>query len=654
MDAEHNIKNRLSFAGLLITLGIIYGDIGTSPLYVMKAIVGSSVISRDLILGGLSCIFWTLILITTFKYIYLALKADHQGEGGIFSLYALVKKNPVKWPLIAALIGCSALLADGFITPPISISSAIEGLNLIYPELPTIPIVLTILFLLFVFQQFGTSVIGKIFGPIMFVWFSTIGVLGLIQVIQHPEILVALNPYYAVKLIVSHPGGFWILGAVFLCTTGAEALYADLGHCGKKNIQVSWVFVLSALLLNYMGQSVWCLQHEGEVLGETLSPFYALMPEKYLTYYIVLATAATIIASQALISGCFTLISEAIKQRLWINMEVNYPADSKGQVYIPFINWVLFTGCILIIILFRKSANMEAAYGLTITIDMIMTSALLLLFFKTRNKPTYMLILLGLLFFTIETTFLVSNLRKFFYGGWFTFFISLITFFILYFLHKARTIRDSYNQMVDLKDFEPMFESVIGDESIPKTATNLVFMSRKSKRTAMVDSNIIYSIFQQNPKRADVYWFIHVDILDYPHEHEKSYYVKTIIPNKVFFVRLEFGFKVKHKVNRLFHRIVDQMVENGEVDELSRYPSMREHNIKADYKFIFVKPMLSADNDLKPINALAMKVYEALGKISYPAYREFGLDNVHTEEEYTPLRIHLSEELIIDRKEGFD
>ncbi|MBL0077572.1 MAG: KUP/HAK/KT family potassium transporter [Bacteroidetes bacterium] len=653
MEKQLTNNKKLSASGLLITLGIIFGDIGTSPLYVIKAIVGNEPINRELILGALSCIFWTLIIITTFKYIILALKADNNGEGGIFSLYALVKKHPAKWPLIAALIGCSALLADGFITPPISISSAIEGLNIIYPKLPTIPIVLTILFLLFIFQQFGTSIIGKTFGPIMFLWFTVIGILGLIKVIEYPFIFSALNPYYAFQLLFNHPGGFWILGAVFLCTTGAEALYADLGHCGKKNIQLSWIYVFCCLILNYMGQSIWCLQHDGQLLND-VSPFYALIPSAYLTYFILLATAATIIASQALISGCFTLISEAIKQRLWINLKVNYPADSKGQVYIPAINWVLFIGCILIIIIFKKSANMEAAYGLTITIDMIMTSALLLLFFKKRNWPVFLLIILGIIFFSIEFTFLLSNLKKFFYGGWFTFFIASITFSILYLLHKARTIRDTYNNMVSLDDYVPMFESIMKDETIPKTATNLVFMSKKSKRTSFVDSNLIYSIFQQNPKRADVYWFIHVDTLDYPHEHEKSYSVKTIIPNKVFFVRLEFGFKVKHKIQRLFHKAVEQMVESDEVDLLSRYPSMREHNIKADFKFIFIKPKLSEDNDLRPKNLLAMKVYEALASISYKPYKEFGLDDVNIEEEYVPLKIHLSEELIIHRKEHID
>jgi KUP system potassium uptake protein len=651
---EHTIiKNRLSFSGLLITLGIIYGDIGTSPLYVMQAIIGKNVIDEELILGSLSCIFWTLIIITSFKYVYLALKADHQGEGGIFSLYALVKKHPAKWPLIAALIGCSALLADGFITPPISISAAVEGLNIIYPDLPTIPIVLSILLLLFIFQQFGTSIIGKTFGPIMFIWFTVIGSLGFIKVLQYPKIFMALNPFYGINLLTHHTGGFWILGAVFLCTTGAEALYADLGHCGKKNIQVSWIFVFSCLVLNYLGQCVWCLQHTGELLNER-STFYALVPPQYLSYFIILATTATIIASQALISGCFTLISEAIKQRLWINMKVYYPAESKGQIYIPSINWILFAGCLLIIILFKKSTNMEAAYGLSITINMLMTSALLLLFFRTKQKPVIVLILLGLIFFSVELIFLLSNLRKFFYGGWFTFFGATITFFILYFLHKARTIRDGYNEMVDLNDFVPMFNSIMNDNSIAKTATNLVFMSKKSKKTSNVDSNIIYSIFQQNPKRADVYWFIHVDTLDYPFEHEKSFYVKTIIPKKVFFVRLEFGFKVKHKVNRLFLKAVEQMVENGEVDECSRYPSMREHNIMADFKFIFVKPKLSEDNDLKPGNMFAMKVYESLASISYPPYKEFGLDNVNVAEEFVPLKIHLQEELTLHRKEGFD
>lgn len=653
MSSANNIRSKLSLPGLLITLGIIYGDIGTSPLYVVKAIIGKNPIQPDVILGALSCIFWTLIITTTFKYVYLAMQADNQGEGGIFSLYALVKKHQAKWPLIAALIGCSALLADGFITPPISISSAVEGMNILYPDLPTIPVVLTILVLLFIFQQFGTGTIGKTFGPIMLIWFTVIGGLGLVKVIHHPEIFNALNPVYAYDLLFAHPGGFWILGAVFLCTTGAEALYADMGHCGKHNIQVSWIYVLTCLILNYMGQSIWCLQHRGVTLNDT-SPFFELIPKQYLTFLIVLATLATIIASQALISGCFTLVSEAIKQRLWINLKVDYPSESKGQVYIPAMNWVLMCGCIFIIILFQRSTNMEAAYGLTITVDMLMTTSLLLLFFKIKKKSFLFILSIGVLFFSIESVFLFSNLKKFFYGGWFTFFIASFTFFILFCLHKARSIRDTYNNMLELEPFKNMFEALIKDESIPKTATNLVYMSKKSKRTSNVDSNIIYSIFQQNPKRADVYWFIHVDTLDYPHEHEKNYYVKTIIPGKVFFVRLEFGFKVKHKVNRLFHTIVDHMAERGEVDELSRYPSMRQNNIRADFKFVFIKPKLSEDNDLKPRNLLVMNVYDMLSKISYPPHKEFGLDAVNTEVESAPLQIHHEEDLILQRKEGFD
>lgn len=634
-------------------MGIIFGDIGTSPLYVMKAIIGNNIISKELIMGGASCIFWTLLIITSFKYVFLALKADNQGEGGIFALYGLVKHHPAKWPLIAALIGCSTLIADGFITPPISISSAVEGLDILYPHLPTIPIVLTILLLLFVFQQFGTSTIGKTFGPIMLLWFSAIGILGVLQILRHPEILNAWNPYYAIHLLTKYPGGFWILGAVFLCTTGAEALYADLGHCGKSNIQVSWLFVLSCLILNYLGQSAWCLQHEGEMLNIG-STFYAIVPKHLLTYFIILATIATIIASQALISGCFTLVSEAIKQRLWVNLRVDYPAESKGQIYIPAINWLLFVGCIIIIILFRESSNMEAAYGLTITIDMIMTTGLLMLFFRLEKKPLLIIAALGLTFFSIEFIFLLSNMRKFFYGGWFTFFIASISFMLLFFLHRARSIRDGYNQMVDLDDFVPMFNAIIDDNSIPKEATNLVFMSRKSKKTAQVDSNIIYSIFQRNPKRADVYWFIHVDILDYPNEHDKNYYVKTIIPGKVFFVRLEFGFKVKHKVNRLFHKIVEEMIQSGEVDELSRYPSMREHNIPADFKFVFVKPKLSEDNDLKPRTRLVMNVYEFLTNMSYPPYKDFGLDTSYIEIEATPLNFHLTNKLTLQRKERME
>lgn len=640
--------NKLSAAGVLITLGIIYGDIGTSPLYVFNAIIGEKTIDRTLILGGMSCVLWTLILITTFKYVYLALKADHNGEGGIFALYSRVKEHPAKWPIIATLIGCSALIADGFITPPISISSAIEGLDIIFPELPTMPIVVSILILLFVFQQFGTSVVGGVFGPVMTLWFVTIALLGLNQIIRHPEVLEAFNPYYALNLLTNYSGGFWILGAVFLCSTGAEALYADLGHCGKKNIHVSWVFVLFCLLLNYFGQSAWALDHIGQQLGSN-GVFYSLVPKEILPIVIFIATAAAIIASQALISGCFTLVNEAFKLRLWINHKVHYPSHSKGQVYIAPVNWFLMVGCLTVLFIFQESEKMEAAYGLSITINMLMTSMLLLLFFKQRGVRYQWLILLGILFFSLEFSFLLSNVRKFFYGGWFTFIMAMLIFGMMYFFHRARDFRNRHFKKVDLEDYKGMFEEIIDDESISKDATNLVFMTKSDGDPGIVDSNIIFSIFNHKPKRADVYWFVNVQILDNPHSEEKQYSVKTIVPGKVFFVTLQVGFKVKYTVRSLFNKVVEDMVKNGEVNETSRFTSLKNHHIEADFKYVFVKSMVPAENELNRTNKIAMATYARLNAVSYPMYKEFGLDTSNVLEEIVPMNVRLKGELNVKR-----
>ena len=429
-----------STGGVLVSLGIIYGDIGTSPLYVLTAIVGERQISRELVFGGLSCVFWTLILITTIKYIYLALNADNKGEGGIFALYALVRRYKVGWVVYPAIIGCATLIADGFLTPAISISSAIEGLRFISPEIPTVSIVISIMIALFVFQQFGTGVVGKTFGPIMALWFITIGGVGIYQLIQNPSILEALNPAYAFNLLVKYPGGFWILGAVFLATTGAEALYSDLGHVGKENVRFSWSLVLLSLLLNYYGQGAWLMNHEGQFLGDQ-RPFYASMPDWMLLFGIGIATFAAIIASQALISGIFTLVNEAMKLKLWPMTRVRYPSQLRGQIYIPSINWILMLGCIAVVLIFQESAAMEGAYGLAITINMLMTTLLLVFYFSTVKHSTFRTILIGVVFFSLETLFLISNLDKFSHGGWFTFLIAFVFFILMYVLLRARRLR---------------------------------------------------------------------------------------------------------------------------------------------------------------------------------------------------------------------
>jgi KUP system potassium uptake protein len=625
----------LSAAGVLISLGIIYGDIGTSPLYVFKAIAGDRVISTELVYGGLSCVFWTLTLITTFKYVYLALNADNKGEGGIFALYALVRRYKASWVVYPAIIGCATLISDGFITPAISVSSAVEGLRYYNPSIPTVQIVIVILIALFVFQQFGTGVVGKTFGPIMLLWFITIGTMGALQLAQNPRVLEAINPWYAVNLLTQYPGGFWILGAVFLCTTGAEALYSDLGHVGKGNIRAGWTFVKLSLLLNYFGQAAWLVDLEGQQLGERI-PFYSIMPQWFLPFGIAIATLAAIIASQALISGTFTLVNEAMKLKLWPMTRVRYPAQTKGQIYIPSINWILMVGCIFMVLYFRESSAMEGAYGLAITIDMLMTSSLLVYYFSLSKKSTLRSIALGILFFSMEGMFLVSNLDKFPHGGFVTFFIAGFLFIILYIQLRARKLRTRHIEFVDLKHYVEMIKDLQADTTVPKEATHLVYLAvADSKR--YIDSNIIYSIFRKRPKRADVYWFIHIDTVDSP--YTSKYAVDTIIPRKCFFVRIKLGFKADHRLNLLFNKIIHEMADSGEVDLISPYPSLQKYSQMADFKYIIIQSWASADSEISNFERLIIQGYRILKKFSLSTEEHYGIEAANLEVEKAPIQV---------------
>jgi KUP system potassium uptake protein len=634
-DSSSKYSIPLSATGVLISLGIIYGDIGTSPLYVFKAIAGTHVLSRELILGGLSCVFWTLTLITTFKYVYLALNADNKGEGGIFALYALVRRYKASWVVYPAIIGCATLISDGFITPAISVSSAVEGLRYYNPDIPTVQIVIIILIALFIFQQFGTGVVGKTFGPIMLIWFVTIGTLGFRQLMEHPEVLKAVNPMYAINLLTQYPGGFWILGAVFLCTTGAEALYSDLGHVGKDNIRVGWSFVKLTLLLNYFGQAAWLISQEGSVLGEQI-PFYAIMPEWFLPFGIFIATLAAIIASQALISGTFTLVNEAMKLKLWPMTRVRYPAQTKGQIYIPSINWILMVGCIFMVLYFRESSAMEGAYGLAITIDMLMTSSLLVYYFSLSKKSTFRSIALGILFFSLEGMFLVSNLNKFAHGGWVTFFIAGLLFIILYIQLRARKLRARHIEFVDLKHYVEMLKDLQADTTVPKEATHLVYLAvADSKR--YIDSNIIYSIFRKRPKRADVYWFVHIDTVDSP--FTSKYAVDTIIPRRCFFVRIKLGFKADHRLNLIFNKIIHEMADSGEVDLISPYPSLHKYSQMADFKYIIIQSWASPDSEISNFERLIIQGYRILKKFSLSTEEHYGIEAANLEIEKAPIQV---------------
>lgn len=628
--------NKVTLSGLLVTLGIIFGDIGTSPLYVLKAIIGKEVIGPEAVLGGVSCIFWTLTLQTTLKYVVLTLRADNKGEGGIFSLYTLVRRMKFKWLIFPTIIGGSALLADGMITPAISVSSAIEGLRYFNEGIDTVPIVIAIITLLFLIQQFGTKFVGQFFSPVMLLWFSMIGVLGLMSIWQFPGVIKAVNPVYAYDLLVKHPGGFWLLGAVFLCTTGAEGLYSDMGHCGKKNIRVSWTFVKAMLLFNYFGQAAWLMSQEGKFL-EDKNPFYSIMPDGFRLIGLIIATGATIVASQAMLSASFTLINEAVRLNFWPKIRVKYPTDMKGQIYIPSINWLICAGCIGIVLYFEDSARMEAAYGLTININMIMTSTLLVFFMWLKRYRTPLIILFILVYGTIEFSFLVANLNKFVHGGFVSTIISLIIFWVMWAWFKARKIRNRFVEFVKLKDYLPVLRDLSHDFSIPKTATHLVYLTSADQRDE-IESKVMYSIFQKQPKRADMYWFVHVDVRDEP--YTMDYKVTELIKGNIIRIDFRLGFRVEPRVNLMFRKVVEDMVKNFEVDITSRYESLGRKHMIGDFRFVVLEKFLSYENELPFYEKIILDMYFLFKKFSLSEERAFGLDTSSVTIEKVPLVVN--------------
>jgi KUP system potassium uptake protein len=651
MSISHkDLHCKLTLGGLLISLGIIYGDIGTSPLYVMKAIIGTQIINADIVLGGISCVFWTLTLQTTIKYVLITLSADNHGEGGIFALYALVKKTKIKWLIVPAIIGGSALLADGIITPPISVSSAVEGIKTFYPEINTIPIVIGILFVLFTIQQFGSKLVGRFFAPLMLLWFGMLGILGLLQITQHPEVLKAFNPYYAYHLLTIHPEGFYVLGFVFLCTTGAEALYSDMGHCGRKNIRISWIFVKATLVLNYFGQGAYLIHHEGKSLidlgGENGNPFYLIMADWFQPIGIVIATLAAVIASQALISGSFTLINEAMRLNFWPKVKIKYPSELKGQLYIPSINWLLFFGCVGVVLHFEKSSNMEHAYGLAIILCMIMTTILLNYYMIMKRVKLYFMVPLITIYLTIESGFFIANITKFAEGGYVTLIIAFLLISIMTIWYFAKKINKSYTQIVKIEEYKKVLLELSDDLSIPKYATHLIYMTNAG-RTDEIEEKVMYSILRKRPKRADIYWFVHVNILNEPYKTE--YKVTEIIDDTLFRVDFNLGFREPTKISLMFKEVIKDMVKKGEVDVTSRYESLNKNNIIGDFKFVLSEKYLSNDSDLTFFEKIIMNSYFFIKKISLSEESAFGLDSGSVKIEKFPMVLHAPENIGLTR-----
>jgi KUP system potassium uptake protein len=630
----HSVSQKVTAASLLVALGIIYGDIGTSPLYVLKAIVGERPIDEILVYGGVSCIFWTLLLQTTIKYIWLTLRADNDGEGGIFSLYALVKRYG-KWLVFPTILGATTLLADGIITPPISVASAVEGLTSLkgLENLQTIPIVIGILSLLFFFQRFGTQKVGVFFGPMMVVWFSMLTILGLTQIMHFPDVLKAISPVYAYELLAKYPHGFWLLGAVFLCTTGAEALYSDLGHCGRKNIRITWVFVKIALLTNYIGQAAW-LMHQGESSLAGRNPFYEIMPAWFLLPGILIATAAAIIASQALISGSFTLISEAISLNFWPRVALRQPTESKGQIYIPSVNTILWVGCILMILYFKESAHMEAAYGFSITIAMIMTTILLGYFLVFKLRWNAILVVAILLFFSvIEISFFVANVAKI-KERWMFLFFELFIFMVMYVWYFARKINNRFTRFVQIGKYSQQITMLGEDEEIPKLSTHLIYLTKANHRHE-IEEKIIKSIFAKKPKRADVYWFVHIDRTDQP--YTLSYDVTELVDNKVIKINIHVGFRVQPKTELYYKKIVQDLVREKELDLHVRPDGSSKYNAEPDFKFVIIEKFLSVENEFTLKEGLLLNMYFFLKRMGQRDEKAFGIDKSDVVIEHIPL-----------------
>ena len=654
----------LTIAGMLVTIGVIYGDIGTSPLYVMKALVdgngGLESITREFMYGSLSLIFWTLTLLTTIKYILIALKADNHGEGGILALYSLIQKRGA-WLIYPAMIGGATLLADGVLTPAVTVTTAVEGLKGIpayvnsfgSSQSTVLLITIFILCVLFLIQRTGTEIIGRLFGPIMFLWFVMLGILGVVHIFGNMDILKSLSPYYGLKLLFSeqNKAGFAILGSVFLATTGAEALYSDLGHVGRRNIYGTWPFVKVCLLLNYFGQGAWLLQvkeNYGLANISSFNPFFEMMPHNFRIIGVVFATLAAIIASQALITGSFTLVSEAIKLNLLPRLKIYYPALSKGQMYIPTVNFLLMFSCIGVVLYFRTSAHMESAYGLAITVTMLMTTILLFNYLVQRKVSKVLSLLMVISFGTLETAFFISSASKFFHGGYVTAIIAsfILIHMILWF--KASILEQAVTKEVSLEDYIFKLGKLKKDEHFPVYATNLVYLTSKS-RPGQVNNEIMYSILDKRPKRAVVYWFINVEVTDEPRTME--YTIENFGTDYVFKIQFRLGFRVEQKVGAYLRQVVTDLMESHEIRKQFQLYSTNDVNRNiGDFCFVLVREELPHDTDLPLFERLIMLFRLQLKKITVSPVRWFGLEHTDVKIEHVPLRLGTTRQIKLKRE----
>lgn len=664
MELSSNKSNtsKLALGGILVTLGVVYGDIGTSPLYVMKSVLygngGLENVTEDFILGTLSLVFWTLTILTTIKYVLITLKADNNGEGGIFSLFTLVR-NRARWLVIPAMIGGSALLADGMLTPAVTVTSAVEGLKLlpVFHDLfgnnqnNIVILVITIICILFFIQRIGTEFIGKLFGPIMLLWFGSLALFGIINLSGNLSLLRALSPHYAVSILFSNDNkmGFFILGSIFLCSTGAEALYSDLGHVGRKNIYFTWPFVKISLLLNYFGQGAWILAEKNNpnhALLEELNPFYQMIPSGLLMYGIIISTLAAIIASQALISGSFTLVSEAIKLNLFPKLHTLYPSSLKGQLYIPAINRILCIVCIGIVLYFRSSEKMEAAYGLAITVTMLMTTILLFNYMLKKKTPIALAVIMLVFFMAFEVSFFLSNVIKFFHGGFVAVIIAFSILFVMYIWDRSHIIKMRFREVVPIENYIKQLDQLRHDTDIPKYASNLVCLTN-CPNTKEIERKVMYFLLDKRPKKADVYWFVNVYVTDEP--YQADYVVEKYKTSFIVNVQINLGFRVEQNLNIFLRQISTELVNNKEIEKQSNTYSIIPNRKLGDFRFVFIEEILSHESKLSAWDALLLRTKFFIQKYTVSPSKWFGLDTSDVYIEKVPMILGQSNRTVLKR-----
>lgn len=642
----------LSAGMVLVTLGIVYGDIGTSPMYTLKAIIagngGLMTMSTDVVLGALSLIIWTLTLITTVKYVMVAMKADNHNEGGIFALYSLVKRS-AKWLIIPAMIGGAALLADGILTPAVTVTTAIEGLRTIpathalIGDNQQIVVIITIVILctLFILQKAGTSRIGKAFGPVMTLWFLFLGTMGIMNMTADISVIRALNPVRGVLFLFDgkfNAAGLMVLGSVFLCTTGAEALYSDMGHVGKGNIYLSWPFVKICLILNYLGQGAWIISnHTDTALNNIndLNPFFEMLPDQIRPFAVILSALAAIIASQALITGSYSIVSEAIRLDLMPHMKINYPSSTKGQIYIPLVNSIMWAGCIGVVLLFQSSEHMEAAYGLAITVTMLMTTILLYTYLAVMRKRIWAAIPFIIFFGAIETMFFFSSLTKFFHGGYVTVLLATAIFIVMFVWRRGTAIERSQSVYLPVNKYIDQLQSLSTDPDFNLLADNLVFLTNDSSFDKL-DRDILYSILDKRPKRAKAYYFINISLTDNPNTRE--FVINDFGTDFLFKITLRLGFKENQRVNTYLYQIVSELIKSKQLaPQNHKYSIYKEHSEIGDFRFCLLRKVLSPETDISGFDARCLELKYFIRRICGSPARWYGLENSNVIFEYVPL-----------------